>query len=162
MTNHRLLRLSWAQEHRAWPDDWYQVLFSDESRFNLWDPDGCIRVSEMPVNSTFQSISGAIFQQDNVRPYVAKTVRNFFSAKHTQFLLWPAYSQDISSIEHEWDLVGRRLTRDPRPAASKDELLLRIQAIWNFLPQVDIQNLFDSTPRRIAALIAARGGYTKY
>ncbi|GFW99026.1 uncharacterized protein TNCV_1782451 [Trichonephila clavipes] len=42
------------------------------------------------------------------------------------------------------DLVGRCLARDPRPAASKDELLLRIQAIWNCLPQADIRNLSDS------------------
>ncbi|PRD24948.1 UNVERIFIED_CONTAM: hypothetical protein NCL1_42335 [Trichonephila clavipes] len=42
------------------------------------------------------------------------------------------------------------------------QLLLRVQAIWNSLPQADIQNLFDSMPRRIAAIIAARRGYTKY
>ncbi|GFS67029.1 transposable element Tcb2 transposase [Trichonephila clavipes] len=60
------------------------------------------------------------------------------------------------------DLVGQRLVRDPSPVASKDELLLRRQAIWNFLPQADIQNLFDSMPRRIAALISSRGGYTKF
>ncbi|GFV37280.1 transposable element Tcb2 transposase [Trichonephila clavipes] len=74
----------------------------------------------------------------------------------------PAYSPDKSPIEQVWDLVGRRLARVPRPAVSKDELLLRMQAIWNSLPQADIQNLFDFMPRRIAALIAARIGYTKY
>ncbi|GFU79136.1 transposable element Tcb1 transposase [Trichonephila clavipes] len=76
-----------------------------------------------------------------------------------QFLPWPVYSPDMSPIEHVWDLVGWRLARDPCPAASKDELLLPIQAIWNYLLQEDIQNLFDSMPRRIVALIAARGGY---
>ncbi|GFW82276.1 transposable element Tcb1 transposase [Trichonephila clavipes] len=70
----------------------------------------------------------------------------------------PAYSP----IEHVWDLVGRRLARDPRPVSSKDELLLRMQAMWNSLPQAITQNLFDSKPRRIATLVAARGGYTKY
>ncbi|GFU36393.1 transposable element Tcb2 transposase [Trichonephila clavipes] len=65
-------------------------------------------------------------------------------------------------VMHAWDLAGRRLTREPRPATSKDELLLRIQAIWNSLPQADIQNLFDSMPRRIAALIATHVGCTKY
>ena len=45
---------------------------------------------------------------------------------------------------------------------SKDEILLRIQVIWNSLPQVDIQNLFDTMPCCIAACIAAHGGYTKY
>ncbi|GFT54041.1 hypothetical protein TNCV_153991 [Trichonephila clavipes] len=68
----------------------------------------------------------------------------------------------MSLIDHVWDLVGRRLTRDPRPTASKDDFSLRIQAIWNSLPQADIQNLFDYIPRRIAVIIAACGGYTKY
>ncbi|GFU68039.1 transposable element Tc1 transposase [Trichonephila clavipes] len=90
-----------------------------------------------------------------------KTVRDFCSAQHMQ-LPWPAYSLDMSPIEHLWDLVGGPLAPVPRSATSKDELLLRIQAIWNFLPQADIQNLFDSMPQRIAALTATRGGYTKY
>ncbi|GFV88179.1 putative transposase [Trichonephila clavipes] len=29
----------------------------------------------------------------------------------------------MSPIEHVWDLVGRRLARDPRPAATKEEHL---------------------------------------
>ncbi|GFU20843.1 transposable element Tc1 transposase [Trichonephila clavipes] len=73
-------------------------------------------------------IPGAIFHQDNARSTAAKTVRDFYSAQHMQ-LLWPAYSPDMSPIEHVLDLVGRHLARDPFPAASKDELLLRIQAI---------------------------------
>ncbi|GFW27148.1 transposable element Tcb1 transposase [Trichonephila clavipes] len=79
-----------------------------------------------------------------------------------QLLPWPAYSPNMSPIEYEWDLFGQRLTRDPCPSASQKDLLLRIQAIWNSLPLEDIQDLFDSMPRHIAALIAAHGGYTKY
>ncbi|GFV23370.1 transposable element Tc1 transposase [Trichonephila clavipes] len=109
-----------------------------------------------------EGISGVIFQQDNARPHVAKTAQDFCSAQHMQLLPWPAYSSEMSRIDLVWDLVGRLLTRDPRPAASKAELLLRIQAIWNYLPQADIQNLFDSLSRRTAELIAARSGYTKY
>ncbi|GFV66548.1 hypothetical protein TNCV_3894411 [Trichonephila clavipes] len=81
---------------------------------------------------------GAIFQQDNARPHVAKTVRDFCSAQHMQILSWPAYSPDMSPIEHVWDLVGRRLARDSCSATSKDEPLLRIQAIWNSLKHADI------------------------
>ncbi|GFU41190.1 hypothetical protein TNCV_1847961 [Trichonephila clavipes] len=99
--------------------------------------------------------------QSDVSLEVAKTVRVFYSAQHMQLLPWSAYSPDMSLIEHLRDLVGRRFARDPRPAATKDKLLLRIQAIWNSLPQADIQNLFDSMPRRIAVLIAARDGYKK-
>ncbi|GFW23277.1 transposable element Tc1 transposase [Trichonephila clavipes] len=45
--NHQRLCLQWAHEHRAWQADWHQVVFSDESRFNLRDHDGRIRVSSM-------------------------------------------------------------------------------------------------------------------
>ncbi|GFS81805.1 hypothetical protein TNCV_1544441, partial [Trichonephila clavipes] len=31
----------------------------------------------------------------------------------------------MSPIENVWDLVGRCLSRNPRPAASKDELFQR-------------------------------------
>ncbi|GFV28427.1 transposable element Tcb1 transposase [Trichonephila clavipes] len=66
--------------------------------------------------------------------------RLLYSPTHAT-LPWPAYSPDMSPIEHWWDLIGRSLARHPRPAASKDELLLRIHEIWNSLSQADIQNL---------------------
>ncbi|GFT92630.1 transposable element Tcb2 transposase [Trichonephila clavipes] len=76
-----------------------------------------------------------------VHPHASKTVREFCSDQQMQLLPWPTYSPDMSTIEHVWDLVGRRFARDPRPDCSKDELLLLIQAIWNSLPQAGIKNL---------------------
>ncbi|GFU52288.1 hypothetical protein TNCV_2701221 [Trichonephila clavipes] len=127
--------------------------YSLEVRFHIMDDPICYEL-RASLELSFISIMNAYMLQ--------KTVRDFCSAQYMQLLPWPAYSPDTSPIEPVWDLVGRRLARDPRSAASKDKLLLRIQAIWNSLPQADIQNLFDSMPRRIAALIATRGGYTKY
>ncbi|GFV94873.1 transposable element Tcb1 transposase [Trichonephila clavipes] len=68
----------------------------------------------------------------------------------------------MSPIEHVWDLVGLGHALAPRAATSKDELLLRVQAIWISPPQAVLPNLFDSKPRRVAALFVARGRYTKY
>ncbi|GFV73744.1 transposable element Tc1 transposase [Trichonephila clavipes] len=53
-----------------------------------------------------QDNPGAIFQQDNARPQVAETVRDFCSAQHMQLLPWPAYSPDMLPIKHVRDLVG--------------------------------------------------------
>ncbi|GFT83926.1 hypothetical protein TNCV_2020081 [Trichonephila clavipes] len=78
-------------------------------------------VMRLEVVPFLQGNPGAIFQQDNARPHVAKTVRDFCSTQHMQLLPWPAYSPDMSPIKHVWDLVGQRLARDPRPATSKDE-----------------------------------------
>ncbi|GFV97798.1 transposable element Tc1 transposase, partial [Trichonephila clavipes] len=122
--NHRRLRLQWAHEHRAWQADWYQVVFSDESRFNLWDHDGRIRVrryaGERCLPECFIErhsgltakviVWGAIsypddpicyeLRKDNAGPHVGKTVRDFCSAQHMQFLPWPTYSLDMSPVEH--------------------------------------------------------------
>ncbi|GFX13744.1 transposable element Tcb2 transposase [Trichonephila clavipes] len=200
--NHRRLRLQWANVHRSWRADWQQVVFSDESRFNLWHHDGRIRVRRYAgerhipesiierhsgrtpgvmvwdaiayhgrtqllrivgnLNSTryinevlqpqaipfLQGLPGAEFQQDNARPHVAKTVKSYLDSQQVQLLPWPAYSPDMSPIEHVWNIVvGRRIARCLRPVASTDELWLHIQTIWNTLPQADIQNLFNSMPR---------------
>ncbi|KFM59142.1 Transposable element Tcb1 transposase, partial [Stegodyphus mimosarum] len=69
-----------------------------------------------------QSLPGAVFQQDNARPHTARIVKSFFAAQQVQLLPWPACSPDMSPIEHVWDVIGRRLARDPRPVASADEL----------------------------------------
>ncbi|KFM63297.1 Transposable element Tcb1 transposase, partial [Stegodyphus mimosarum] len=74
-----------------------------------------------------QSLPGAVFQQDNARPHTARIVKSFFAAQQVQLLPWPACSPDMSPIEHVWDVIGRRLARDPRPVASADELWLYIK-----------------------------------
>lgn len=48
-----------------------------------------------------------------------------------------------------------RLTRDPRPTASIDELWVHMQTITNALFLTNIENLFDSMSRRIETNIAA-------
>ena len=116
---------------------------------------------QLEVAPFLQGTLGTAFQQDNARPHVAKTVRDFCSAQHFHHLPCPANSPDMLPNERVCDLVGRRLDRDPRLAASKDEFWLCIQVIWNSLPQTDIQKLFGSMPHRIEAHIAPRGGHTK-
>ncbi|GFX45528.1 transposable element Tcb2 transposase [Trichonephila clavipes] len=122
--NHPRWRLQWAREHRDRQTNWHQVVFSDESRFNLWDHDGCIRVRRYACERCLPECvielhSGLTLgvKHDNSHPHGVKTVRDFCSAQHMEFLPWPAYSPDMSPIEHVWDFVGRRLA----PAASKDE-----------------------------------------
>jgi hypothetical protein len=39
---HKKKRLAWAQAHTHWTvEDWSAVVFSDESKFNLFGSDGC-------------------------------------------------------------------------------------------------------------------------
>ncbi|GFS50566.1 HTH_Tnp_Tc3_2 domain-containing protein [Trichonephila clavipes] len=49
---HKALRLTWAHQHRHWTvDDWKHVAWSDESRFQLNQADGRVRVWRQPHES---------------------------------------------------------------------------------------------------------------
>ncbi|GFW93517.1 transposable element Tcb1 transposase [Trichonephila clavipes] len=141
----------------------------DESRFNLWEHDDRIRIRRYAGECCLTE--SVIKRHSGLTPgvmiwgaisYHGRSHLLRIEAQDMQLLPSTAYSPEMSPIQPVWDLIGQRLARNPRPAASKDELVMRIQAIWNSLPQVDIQNLFDSMPRRTTTFIVACGGNTKY
>ena len=60
---------------------------------------------------------------------------------------WPALSPDLSSIEHLWDELGRRVRRPQSPRETLQELRDALVHEWNNTPQ--------------AFIVAARGGHTR-
>ncbi|KAG1364834.1 hypothetical protein G6F61_013630 [Rhizopus arrhizus] len=39
---HKKARLTWAKKHQYWAvHDWRRVIFSGETKINIWGPDGC-------------------------------------------------------------------------------------------------------------------------
>ncbi|GFY10252.1 transposable element Tcb1 transposase [Trichonephila clavipes] len=74
----------------------------------------------------------------------------------------PARSLDLSPIENMWSMVAQRLTQITPPAATPDQLWLRVEAAWSAVPQEHIQCLFESMPRCVAAVISNSGGYSGY
>ncbi|KAL0151321.1 hypothetical protein M9458_053373 [Cirrhinus mrigala] len=58
-----------------------------------------------------------MLQHDNARPHVARICTQFLEAENIPVLAWPAYSLDMSPIEHVWDALDRRIRqRVPVPA----------------------------------------------
>ncbi|GFW74679.1 HTH_Tnp_Tc3_2 domain-containing protein [Trichonephila clavipes] len=74
----------------------------------------------------------------------------------------PARSPDLSPIENMWSMVAQRLTQITLPAATPDQLWLRVEAAWFAVPQEHIQSLFESMLRRVVAVISNNGGYSGY
>ena len=77
-------------------------------------------------------------------------------------LPWPAQSPDLNSIEHPWDHLKRQLAGYPTQPSGILELWERVQKEWNDIPPQVCQKLIESMPRRVAAVLKAKGGYTKY
>lgn len=102
------------------------------------------------------------FMQDNARPHVARIVNDYLDEVGIPRIIWPARSPDLNPIEHVWDMLGRKIRAQiPAPAnlAALREALVRE---WENLDQGSIRNLFEGMPRRIEAVIRARGGNTQY
>ncbi|GFU09247.1 transposable element Tcb1 transposase [Trichonephila clavipes] len=79
-----------------------------------------------------------------------------------ELLPLPARSPDHSPIENMWSMVASRLTQITPPAATPDQLWQREEAAWLAVPQEHIQSLYESIPRRVAAVISKNGGYSGY
>lgn len=100
------------------------------------------------------------FLQDNAPAHNAATTRAFLEARGIPLIEWPGNSPDLNPIEHLWCFVQRKLPRNlPRNVAEYWE---QVQRVWRAQPTWLVRRLIASMPRRIAAVIAAEGGTTRY
>jgi transposase len=103
-----------------------------------------------------------IFQQDNDPKHTCKKAKEWFKDHGITPLLWPAQSPDLNPIEQLWTHVKRRLADYQTPPSGILELWERVEAEWSKIDPKVCQNLIESMPRRVQAVIEAKGGYTKY
>jgi transposase len=109
-----------------------------------------------------RSPSDTVFQQDNDPKHKSKKAKKWFEDNGVEVLKWPAQSPDLNPIEHLWVHLKERLDQYENPPSSIHELWERVQKEWEAIPASVCQNLIESMPRRIQAVLKAKGGYTKY
>ncbi len=101
-----------------------------------------------------------IFQQDLAPAHTAKGTKSWFNDHGVTVLDWPANSPDLNPIENLWGIVKRKM-RDTRPNDA-DELKATVKETWVSIPPQQCHKLITSMPRRIEAVIKAKGAPTKY
>ncbi len=101
-----------------------------------------------------------IFQEDLAPAHTAKGTKSWFNDHGVTVLDWPANSPDLNPIENLWGIVKRKM-RDTRPN-NADDLKAAIKATWASIPPQQCHKLITSMPRRIEAVIKAKGAPTKY
>ena len=103
-----------------------------------------------------------VFMHDNAHPHAARCVSEYLDTLGIIRLDWPARSPDLNPIEHLWDRLGRRVRdRNPAPVTLRD-LRAALLEEWDNIEQRDIRALIETMTQRMAAVVTARGGHTRY
>ncbi|GFW89941.1 odorant receptor [Trichonephila clavipes] len=113
----------------------------------VWSVIGC--TSRSPLVRIDDTMNSARYISGVLRPVALNFIRTL------QNLM---FQQDLSPIENVWSMVAEIRARYHTPVTLVDELWHRVEAAWASISVHAIQSLFDSMPRRISAVIIARGG----
>jgi len=75
---------------------------------------------------------------------------------------WPSNSPDLNPIENLWHVLRSNIRKRKRQPRNKEELISALREEWKKLDMNIVNGLVDSMPRRMQAVIEARGGPTHY
>ena len=102
------------------------------------------------------------YHDDNATPHRARVVLDFLQQGNVTEMEQPPRSPDSNPIEHLWGELGRAISSMDNPPQNLDELRQALLDKWAQFPVQRLQRLVPNMPRRLAAIIAARGGNTRY
>jgi hypothetical protein len=101
-----------------------------------------------------------LFQQDNDPKYTARTIREWLLYDARDLLETPPQSPDINLMENLWSLLGEKNRKCK--CSSRQILIENLKKEWDKIDQEVTANLVNSMPRRLQAIIDAKGLHTKY
>ena len=123
-------------------------------------------ILEEGVEGSIESLEMAedmwYFQQDNNPKHTRKKDRPvvFWQQHHHSHEV--ACPIPLNPIEHLWQQLKAKLHQCDTPPKGVHDLWDRVAKEWNEIPPEIYQKLIESMPRRIQAVLKAKGGHTKY
>jgi len=96
-----------------------------------------------------------VFQQDNNPKHTAKITQTFFKSSRMKVLDWPPQSSDLNPIENLWSILDKKI--DKTGVTNTENYFVAIKEAWEELDEKYLQNLVESMPKRLQAVIKAKG-----
>ncbi|KAG5841041.1 hypothetical protein ANANG_G00195380 [Anguilla anguilla] len=117
-----------------------------------------------PFMATVFPGGSGLFQQGNAPCHTAKIVQEWFEEHDKEFMVlpWPPNSPDLSPIEHLWDVLEKQVRSMEAPPHNLQDLKDLLLTSWCQISEDTFRGLVESMPRRVRAVLAARGGPTQY
>ena len=111
--------------------------------------------THMPIHET------SIFMHDGAPCHRSQIVKKFLTDNQINVLNWPGNSPDLNPIENLWSRMKDLVAQKQPQSCSK--LINIIKEVWvKEISTEYCESLISSMPRRLQAVINARGGHTKY
>lgn len=125
-----------------------------------------IQVLETALKPSFNKLFGDTnmdsirFQQDNAPCHKSGVTMKWLSNNGVELLDWPPQSPDLNPIEHLWSILKRKIRE--HSITSKESLKNVLIQEWHAITPQECQRLVSSLPKRITAVVKAKGFSTKY
>ena len=103
-----------------------------------------------------------VYVQDNALPHTARDSSAFLDQQDVKLMDWPDRSLDMNPIEHVWDQMSVWIRDMDDPPSTVAELNNAVHQAWAAVRPGRVRTLVESMPRHVRAVLATRGGHTRY
>jgi PHD/YefM family antitoxin component YafN of YafNO toxin-antitoxin module len=116
----------------------------------------------LTVHEFWQFKEEYLLIEDGTAAHRAKTTSETYKRLRITKIKWLASSPDLNPIENVWRLLKARLRKRANRLHTLEAMKHAIQEEWEALHLEDYLHYIRSMPERVQAVIAARGGHTKW
>jgi transposase len=100
--------------------------------------------------------------EDGAPIHRSMAAKNFRTANSINILRHPAQSPDLNPIEHVWKQLKVMVNKRPVRPKSLPELQMALLEEWARIDHNLTKKLVESMPNRVACVVQAKGGPTRY